>query len=219
MLFRRVLVVVPMFVLLFAFSASGWFFSRAIRPGAPVPSSTPDAAPATPVISNAMGCHLKDGVDQTEVGNRRRVPASGARGRGLRKSGEGDGETGDTASVEENNKVRIATFVITNRDRVPFVLRVSFGNGGAMRHERYGGEASMRLSGLALLYRDGSMVTVEKPLSEDDYNGEGFIYEVMFWQEDIQDVYEMELWGSMDSRGGRYGGVYRESINLEIEKL
>jgi hypothetical protein len=47
----------------------------------------------------------------------------------------------------------------------------------------------------------------------------GYVYEVEFLQEDMQAIYKMELWGRVNEQEakGAAGGVYRESIQLEVE--
>jgi len=50
--------------------------------------------------------------------------------------------------------------------------------------------------------------------------GNGYVYEVEFLAEDVQPLYKMELWGSINypQGGGRvFDGMYFESVNLEIE--
>jgi hypothetical protein len=70
-----------------------------------------------------------------------------------------------------------------------------------------------------LYYKDGADKVVVRKLSAEEYKGGGYVYEVNFLPEDVQELYEIELWGQVDAAdaGAVSGGVYREVIQFNIE--
>lgn len=181
---------VPMLVLCFAAHGWCWFFSGAVNRGVAVT----DSMAYVPTISNVEGDLF---------------------------GGGGEGRLGKERAPDGESEMRLfGRFDINNVRRVPFLLRVIFGNGGVLKPAK-GAGGSIRLEGLVLRYRDGGAVTRERVLSSTEYRGGGYIYEVMFWDEDVQELYNVELWGSLN-RGdvaGAGAGSFRESARLEIEKL
>jgi hypothetical protein len=114
------------------------------------------------------------------------------------------------------------SFFLLNERRTPFILRVLFGNGGALRNVRGGDSpAGIPLERLALRYRDANGQMMEKVLANTEYRDGGYIYEVLFLEEDMQSLYEMEMWGAIKTDGIAVagGGSYEEIVRFEIEKL
>jgi hypothetical protein len=59
------------------------------------------------------------------------------------------------------------------------------------------------------------------PLDGDHYLGDGRVYEVFFWLEDVQEIYEMELWCGLNEDDLKKGvsGTYTDDLSLAIELL
>jgi len=125
-------------------------------------------------------------------------------------------------------KKMIGTFVIKisnitrNRWPEPFILRLTFYNGGAFRMDREHGysKGMISLRDLELRYRDRNDVSITKKFSRTLSRGRGgYVYEMEFLQEDLQPIYKMELWGHVNEREAKsaVGGIYKETIQIEIE--
>jgi len=129
----------------------------------------------------------------------------------------------------EGGKRLLGTFSVYNAARTPFLLRLLFGNGGRLRYVEGDSRRSappdtssgVSLDDLTLRYRDATGSYRDRELRNTEYRGGGYLYEVMFFDEDMQDLYEMELWGVPNKGGGALvgGRTYRESVRVEIEKL
>jgi len=121
----------------------------------------------------------------------------------------------------ENGKWRFGTFVINNPGMGKFVLQVMLANGGVLKHSK--AAAVIRVADLVLLYRGGEpgRETREIKLNGENYKGDGFVYEVHFGPEydNVQGVYEMELWGVLDADDLRKAGAgpYSEMAKIAIE--
>jgi len=124
----------------------------------------------------------------------------------------------------EGNYRLLGTFTITNASLDPFILQLTFADGGVLKHGDDKVAAVVRLRNLHLRYLDTYNRVVTKRLSREDYRGDGYLYEVMFLPEDVQELYELELWGFPDSRessaaGRRGAGLYSTEVGLHIEPL
>jgi hypothetical protein len=119
----------------------------------------------------------------------------------------------------EGGRWRFGTFVISNPGG-GFILQVVFANGGVLRHKA---GAFIRLRDLALIYRNSGAgkETREVKLTDAVYKGGGYVYEVSFRVEDnnVQEVYEMELWGRLDPEdfGKARAGAYHETAAFAVE--
>jgi len=125
-----------------------------------------------------------------------------------------------TVAQGEDGRWRFGTFVINNPGSSGFVLQVMFTNGGVLKHKS---GASIKLERLSLIYRnvdEGKEIRVID-LDGVNYNGDGYVYEVSFRLEDynVQDRYEMELWGALsaESFGKARAGPYSETVKFAIE--
>jgi len=149
-------------------------------------------------------------------------PSGGGRSRGRRGRGGAD-----------NLRKHWGNFKIVNKYNVPFILRLTFENRGALTHVGVGGKRRERvdksaapppvitLRDIRLRYRRPTAVRAEKPLAATEHRGGGYVYEVRFLPEDVQELYEMELWGSLDDRESQWptGGTYEENVTFEIVDL
>ena len=104
------------------------------------------------------------------------------------------------------------------REPVPFILRLTFEHGGAFRLERRGRESLIELREFELRWRDGKEAPRSRKFSRAGKRG-GYVYEVEFLREDMQALYKMELWGRVNEQEAKSasGGVYRETIQIEVE--
>ncbi|MCL2220368.1 MAG: hypothetical protein FWC23_09410 [Chitinispirillia bacterium] len=124
----------------------------------------------------------------------------------------------------EGDMRRLGTFSVSNAAMGTFILQLAFVDGGVLKHVRGAVSAVVRLRDMELRYTDIYNRVVVRKLREDDYRGRGYIYEVEFLDEDVQELYEMELWGITDASeasaaGRRGGGLYSGEIGLHIERL
>jgi len=126
----------------------------------------------------------------------------------------------DSAAVD-GAKWRFGTFRINNPEEGGFILQVMLANGGVLKHRKHAD--SIRLADLVLVYRGGEpgRERREVPLSGENYKGDGFVYEAAFGPEydNVQALYEMELWGTLDPKDmGRAGaGHYQEAASFAVE--
>ncbi|MDR2577651.1 MAG: hypothetical protein LBC70_02430 [Chitinispirillales bacterium] len=137
-------------------------------------------------------------------------------------------------------------FTLENPDAVPFVLQLVFENSGVLRRERgagggrreeergdrergnrerreegRGGGRALRLQNLELRYRNSHDHVMVKALSGENHRGAGRVYEAFFWAEDVQETYEIELWGvvNADDLTGAEGGSYTDVVQVAAEVL
>ena len=85
--------------------------------------------------------------------------------------------------------------------------------------ERYGKASNIGLRDLELRYRDKNEVSLTRKFSRTVAKSSGYVYELEFLKEDMQPNYKMELWGFVNEKEAKraVGGVYKETIMLEIE--
>jgi len=127
-----------------------------------------------------------------------------------------------TVARGEDGRWLFGTFVLNNPDTGGFVLQVMFANGGVLRHKS---GASIKLENLTLIYRNTGEDGAPRVLSLTDtnYRGGGYVYEVSFRPEDdeknVQERYEMELWGALNANDFRKAraGPYQETARFAIE--
>ena len=113
-----------------------------------------------------------------------------------------------------------ARFVIDNPELVPFILRVSLTNGSFLYswYNVHVANPSIRMRDLELVYRNQANAPVVRPFVDAAAKSDGYIYEFQFWQEDVQAIYNMELWAILDpvQDRGAPAGTYQEIVNFEI---
>jgi hypothetical protein len=126
----------------------------------------------------------------------------------------------DTTGGQEGRRLEKTYEVgaVWPREPVPFILRLTFEHGGAFRLERRGRESLIELREFELRWRDGKEAPRSRKFSRAGKRG-GYVYEVEFLREDMQAIYKMELWGRVNEQEAKSasGGVYRETILLEVE--
>jgi hypothetical protein len=124
---------------------------------------------------------------------------------------------------EDGSKMLFGEFTVHNPSLVPFILQLLFTNSGELSNvdPRVRGGASIGLRDIELRYRDLDGVVVTKVLSEEIFRSDGSYYEVKFWLEDVQELYEVEFWGGLDAAAmrGAAGGVYSESVRFSAELI
>jgi hypothetical protein len=115
---------------------------------------------------------------------------------------------------------RLGTFQIENPLLYPFCLWITLENGGNLAYEKYKGFPAIGLKDMLLLYKNEAEAPIVKRFSDGSSNAGGHAYEVFFRQEDMQLVYEVELWGILSDRDKAVaGGAYVEKISFEIERM
>jgi hypothetical protein len=125
----------------------------------------------------------------------------------------------------EGEKRLLGTFKVSNEAAASFVLHLRFEHGGKMRHKDEKVETRVGLKNLELRFKDDREQVVVKDLSDSEYGGrDGGVYEVLFLSAvpgDIRDVYELELWGTVDEDDTRRArnGSYVERVEFSIEVI
>jgi hypothetical protein len=71
---------------------------------------------------------------------------------------------------------------------------------------------------MELVYRNRSSARISRTLTGGVTRSNGYVYEVEFWQENVQALYEMELWGRLQESSARGAppGHYQEHLQFEI---
>jgi len=129
-----------------------------------------------------------------------------------------------------NDPVRLMRFTITNHDTVAFILGLEFDNGGELTHiPRQGGKRGnhdrnkpIPVRDLKLRYKNETGAIIEKNIAHGRLKAGGFAGEAEFaGKNDIQQYYEMELWGELheDDRKNLFAGTYTETVRIKVTRL
>jgi len=128
----------------------------------------------------------------------------------------------DNKIRDRGRHLRFAAFEIQNTSSAAFILLVSFDNAGVLRHNtvRFGHGISMKMENLVFRYPGiGVSGVVERKLADEYYRSDGSFYELPFASPgQLQDVYRVEFWGSLNEDDFRVSrpGDFSETMRLKI---
>jgi hypothetical protein len=115
----------------------------------------------------------------------------------------------------------LGTVEISNPDGVPFILRVTFFNGGRLVSWYSSTPATdnfIRLHEFELRYRNPNNALLIRAFAAAVGGSDGYVYELEFLQEDVQSFYRMELWAFLNPTEARrvVADTYHEEITFDI---